>query len=140
MILRLRIALVLVFLGLLSGCDDFGLCGNSIQGKGVANSSGRVVAVVSGRDCGATSSGVYEIYLLPRDDEKIRDEYLILRADRVVGLNFQWKSERNLLISYDKARIFHYQNFWQSRYLDEFRYQIDISLLDLENSKNKGGL
>ncbi len=95
---------------LLVSCFDSDLCEfKEVQTQWSPNKLAKVV--VMKKNCGATTSNAYHIFVTNK--ETLVDEQLpVFLSDRTEGLEVFWKSDDNLLITYEKARIFKFQNFW----------------------------
>ncbi len=79
------------------------------------------------RDCGATTSYSYMLFIVPVGQE-VDGEKPVFVADNVKNLNFKWIKPKLLNISYDEARIFEFSNFKQSKELDNFSYVVELKL------------
>jgi hypothetical protein len=55
-------------------------------------------------------------------------EFDLFRADHVEAFRASWVSERMLELEFERARIFQFSNFWQSREVDDFGYQVELRL------------
>lgn len=84
-----------------------------------------VDAVLIKNNCGATTSYSYRVFIIPAGNEPNNNS--IFLADKVEDLKISWKSLKNLSITYSKARIFEFTNFWQSKKIDNFLYIVSIS-------------
>jgi hypothetical protein len=114
----------LVSLVAIAGCD------REIRGREVQRSSspdGIVDAVLLERDAGSTASTPYEIYLVPKGTKNYIPGTAVFRADNQEALNLTWIG-RTLDISYQRARIFHFTNFWNSAQIDNFQYLVELRL------------
>ena len=81
--------------------------------------------VVMEKDCGATTSISILIFIVPKGSST--DEFKpIFMADHVDGLTVNWKKAREMTIEYRNARIFSYTNFWQFRYVQNFKYIVSV--------------
>lgn len=96
----------------LVGCDAENLCSESTN-KTLESPSGESKAVVVKRDCGATTSEVYLVYIF-NADEQPAEKNAVFKSDKTEALSISWQDDRNLIISYKSARIFNFTNFWQS--------------------------
>jgi len=69
-------------------------------------------AVMITLDGGATTSIVYNIYIVPKD-KKINIDYKspIFSADHFVNLKVEWINDKLLEIRYEKARIHRFKNY-----------------------------
>lgn len=101
-----------VFLALtaLSGCMD-NVCQENLISR-IPSAGNTVYAAVSKKDCGATSSYAYRVYLSQSGKKPLEGDVVLL-ADEVDGMKVFWKTEEELIISYKKARIFKFRNFWK---------------------------
>lgn len=116
------ILLVLVFA--LTSCGQSDLC-RVVKLSEESTLNGRINAVVSEKDCGATTSDVIRVHLLSSSSDVDEDKFIFL-ADHVEELSVTWITEKTLLIEYKKARIFQFTNFWQSEELDHYNTTISI--------------
>lgn len=116
------------FFLMVSGCGKQNLCEKQELLR--KSSPDNVVDVVMVRmDCGATTDYSYQVYLTPHGGEV--SEYPIFIADKVSNIDISWKAEKSLQISYDRARIFKFKNFWQTKEIDDFQYI--VSIIEVKN-------
>lgn len=88
-----------------------------------------VDAVVTRNSAGATTSNVFRIFVVPRGQPVPSDERLErFRADKVSSLCVEWRRPRLLELRYDRARIFRFTNFWNSRDVQQFQYVVELRL------------
>lgn len=85
-----------------------------------------VDAVISRKNCGATTSYSYQIYI-EKIGEKHNDSDAIFIADKVDGIAVKWNAPKELTITYKKARIFKFTNFWNSKEVDDFKYIVSVN-------------
>lgn len=109
---------------MLTSCDNPSLCSNDeILRK---SSPDKVVdAVIVKKNCGATTSSSYSIFIVPSESE-VFDQHVFL-SDKTDNLKITWATNKQLSIVYNKARIFEYTNFWQSSKIENFKYIVEIS-------------
>lgn len=100
----------------------------------IPSESGKVDVVVLSSDAGATTSVGTHLFLVPHGYKVKTLKYAVLSMDHVGGLVINWNSEKELTLSFSKARIFHYTNFWQHQDVDDFKHIIEITLFP--NSSN----
>ncbi len=81
--------------------------------------------VVAEKDCGATTSFSTLIFVVPKG-KPIEKDNIVFRADHVEGLEVNWVAPKQMVITYRKARIFSYTNFWHSRHVENFNYTVSI--------------
>lgn len=81
--------------------------------------------VISSSNCGATVSDSFRVHIVPAGSDDL-GQYVFL-ADNVRGLKADWIGNQMLAVTYEQARIFEYQNFWESKELDNFRYKVFIT-------------
>lgn len=98
-------------LSLLVSCsDNSSLCHfEKVESKLSHDKS--VEAVIMKKNCGATTSDAYHVFISSADDV-IDEENPIFISDKTTGLKISWAAEHQLLITYDAARIFKFVNFW----------------------------
>ncbi|WP_345552489.1 hypothetical protein [Microbulbifer aestuariivivens] len=116
------ISLTITFL-LLNGCDS-SKCGSEIVSRELSPDK-RVEAVVSKVNCGATTDYSFKVYIVPTGSDSLGNQVFL--SDHTVGLRTSWIKKQRLSITYEKARIFEYTNFWQSKDLDNFEYLVSIT-------------
>jgi hypothetical protein len=90
----------------------------------------KVDPVLVETDAGATTSTGTHI-LIVKTGMKIKQadlKYSILSCDHTSLLKVYWAANEKLIISYDKARIFKYTNFWNSEGIDNWTYVVEIFL------------
>ncbi len=121
----IRITIILLLLSLV-GCDN--TCDNEILQRGV-DPSGKVEFIYVRGNCGATTSYSHHIYIVPsgKSHEKIESVFTV---DKIEKLELKWLASAQLQISYKAARIFKFTNFWQSKEVDNFKYEVKINLND----------
>ena len=106
------------------GCSSIDPC-HELEILREQSPDGAVDFVVMEKDCGATTSISTLIFIVPRGNST--DEFKpIFMADHVDGLTVNWKKAREMTIEYRNARIFSYTNFWQSRYVQNFKYIVSV--------------
>jgi hypothetical protein len=90
----------------------------------------KVDAVLVEAEAGATAStGTHILIVKPGMKIKQADlKYSILSCDHASLLKVYWAENKKLIISYDKARIFNYTNFWESADVDNWTYVVEIFL------------
>lgn len=106
-----------------SGCST-SLC-ESVTMSRQTSIDGRLDARLIQESCGATTGYVYKVYISLHGAEEKGNAVFV--ADKTKGLKISWEAEKRLLISYDRARIFNYTNFWQSKDIDNFSYIVSIT-------------
>ncbi len=108
---------------LISSCDRLSGCREDITEKLVSPDT-KVTVFQIERNCGATTSVLKSVYLAPSNN--LDSKQIIFSADRVDRLQVSWLENRKLEIKYVDARISDFQNFWISRELDNFSYEVRI--------------
>jgi hypothetical protein len=86
-----------------------------------------VEAVLIQGDGEATVSSPYKIFIVP-SGEKPKAEDEVFRADHTRGLHISWAKNNLLKVEFDKARIFRFTKFWQSRKVRDFEYIVEIKI------------
>lgn len=118
-----RIAILISIIFLSNGCNDNSVCSQKeISRK--SSPDNIVDALVVQENCGATTSYSYKVYIVP-NGEKPSNNFVFL-SDKTDKLEVSWLSSKSLSITYAKARIFEYRNFWQSRKIDNSNYIVSI--------------
>lgn len=84
-----------------------------------------VDTVIIQKNCGATTSTSDLVFIVPHGD-KVQDYSPVFNADHVKDLEVEWVDNKELEIRYREARIFDYMNFWHSKYIDNFKYQVKV--------------
>ncbi len=84
-----------------------------------------VDVVILTKDCGATTSVNKSVYIVPKG-ELVKDIAPIFLADHVSNLEAKWMKPKFLIITYNKARIFEFTNFWSSKKVNNFLYEVTI--------------
>jgi hypothetical protein len=77
---------------------------------------------------GATVGFVYKLFIVPRGAKPNKTGELLL-ADKIGDVRAVWSKPGKLEIRYDRARIFSFVNFWQSRDVDNFKYVVEVQLV-----------
>ena len=112
-----------IVLGLaLAGCDV-----EVAEIERVTSPDGKVEIVITTTDGGATTSVGYHVNLVAPGDEADLDASVLV-ADKVWNFSASWASPNRVLIQCGSARVFHFQNFWQSRKVDNFEHIVQIGL------------
>lgn len=89
-----------------------------------------VDAVLIRANAGATTSFVFEVYLVKMGDNVVpTEDKLLFRGDKMKGLKLQWVQSKLLIIQYEQGRIFQFSNFWSSRHIQNFEYEVEIRLV-----------
>lgn len=76
----------------------------------------------------ATDAIVTTIYLVAAGKEW-KGESPILGGNRLEGLQVIWKRPNFLEIHYKKGRIFSFASFWNSRDVQNFKYEVELRLV-----------
>jgi hypothetical protein len=84
-----------------------------------------VDAVVTKSNCGGTTDYSYRVSIVQAGNAPI-DSDVIFLADKAEGLGITWRAPKELMISYDKARIFRFTNFWSVKEIDNFQYIVSV--------------
>jgi hypothetical protein len=79
------------------GCGDT-ICSNQEISR-TASGDGRVEAVVTERDCGATTRLATRIHIVPKGRTTSNDETVVFVADGASGIKTQWPNSGILKIS-----------------------------------------
>lgn len=106
------------------GCDAITGCKNTELSR-IKSPDGKVEAVIVARDCGATSGASKTIYLVPAG-AKTASENAMFTCDHEEDLDFKWDGSKSGLIEYSKARIFTFRNFWSTKELENFGYEVQL--------------
>jgi hypothetical protein len=90
-----------------------------------------VDAVVVARETDATVLTPTELYIVAtgRDWSK---ETPVLKGDNFSEMNISWQEPKYLEISYKKARVFNFTNFWNSSAVQDYRYVVELRLSPTE--------
>jgi hypothetical protein len=75
---------------------------------------------------GATVPDSFFVYIVPTGASQFDDP--VLNGDHFEGLKLAWKRPKYLEIEFEKARIFHFTNFWWSKEVQDFHYEVEVSL------------
>jgi hypothetical protein len=90
-----------------------------------------VDAVLIQANAGATTSFIFEVYLVPKGNDVPPENYVLFRGDKMKGLTIRWTQAKLLEIQYEQGQIFHFSNFWISRNVQNFKYRVEILLKKL---------
>lgn len=98
--------------------------------KRVLSPDKRVEAVLIEAEGDATVANSVDVFIvLPRTKVTERDlSRSLFTADHYREIDIQWRRTQLLRISYEKARIFRFTNFWHSEVIDNWNYIVEISL------------
>ncbi|MEP6683908.1 MAG: hypothetical protein ABJA35_11635 [Parafilimonas sp.] len=104
--------------------------------KRISSFDKKVEAVLIETNGGATSSFGNAVFLVVPGKKITQDDlkYAIFNADHYQKIDIKWQANKQLLISYNKARIFNYTNFWQSGEIDNWNYVVEITLKCLSSN------
>lgn len=94
----------------------------------------RVEAVLTEISGGATTSFVYNLYIVPSKTEISKKTHELFRADHVDEIRVFWSEVKLLKIQYREARIFHFKNFWQSEEIENYSYVVELRLEPTQSS------
>jgi hypothetical protein len=108
----------------LAGCGKGDLCSEDEMSR-AASPDKRVDAVVTKGNCGGTTDYSYRVSIVQAGKAPI-DSDVIFLADKAEGLGISWRAPKELLISYKKARIFRFTNFWSAKEVDDFQYLVSV--------------
>ena len=75
---------------------------------------------------GATVATPSLVYIVPAGSRQFDDP--VLRGDYFEGLKLVWKRPKYLEIEFEKGRIFQFTNFWWSKEVQEFHYEVEVRL------------
>lgn len=103
-----------------------GMCGNAIL-KEVQSPNKKHTVVIFTRDCGATTHYSTQLSILDQDEKLENEAGNILVLDFEPKVEVRWKSDNELIVSYDKT----FQKFKEEDSFDD----IEIIYLDLPNKK-----
>ncbi len=99
------LALSVVF-ALLGGCDLTGPCEDTTLAK-VPSPDGKLAAVVSVRDCGATTARAVHVSIVAASDGPPREGANTFVIEQGAGVVAEWLAPRELLVSYEpRGRVF----------------------------------
>ncbi len=87
-----------------------------------------VDAVLIRTNAGATTSFGFEIYIVRTGDIPTEAD-LLFRGDKMEGLKLRWVQSKLLTIQYEQGQIFHFSNFWSSRDIQYFKYEVEVLLI-----------
>lgn len=105
--------------------------------KRIKSRDKKVEAVLVETNGGATVATGNLVYIVLPGQKASIDVSAIFKADYCAALDIKWKDNQQLLIIYDKARIFEFTNFWQSESVDDWNYVVEVTL---ENTSTDGQL
>lgn len=114
----------------LAGCGRATAAPSSVSDSMVRVTSPDSVldAVTTVSSVDATTPNVHRVYLVAHGQPVPVSSSESFRADYVDSLRVEWSGNRQLRIRYDKARIFHFTNFWSSREVQNFLYEVELRL------------
>lgn len=102
----------------ITGCEDKELARQK-------SPDSKVDYVIFERDCGATTSKVNKIFITP-SGQKVKGEPIFV-SDKSERISVSWLAPKLLAIEYQEARIYTFQNFWSSKEVENFNYEIRIN-------------
>jgi hypothetical protein len=116
--------LLLLLVAFLQGC-------NSPEGREIERqvSPDKVLdAVLVERQTNATVSTPTELFLVPSGKDW-NGQAPTLRGNEFEGLRVIWKRPHFLEIHYKKGRVFSFASFWNSRDVQNFKYEVELRLV-----------
>lgn len=127
----LTIRFLAICLVLIAGIQTLAVAGDRqdfVEIERSRSPDGRVEAIVKSGSIDATTPNVVELYIV-QSGADVKDENLVLVGDHFQDVTISWRRDRFLDITYLEGRIFRYQNFWQSKAVDEYSYVVEIRLI-----------
>lgn len=115
------------------GCNGSRLC-TSVEKSRTTSQDNIVDVVVIEKDCGATTPTSTHIFIVPTQ-ENVEKFTAIFIADNTKGVKVSWIRPKKLLIEYSEARIFNFTNFWSSKKVKRFKYEVEIILGEFNSGK-----
>jgi hypothetical protein len=101
----------------------------------ILSPDGRLEAVLTQSNAGATTSFKYRIYItIPGTD--FRGQESLFVGDKLRNKSnhdlplIHWNESHELLISYDSAQVYQFKNFWRSRQVDNGMFVVRVSLIE----------
>ncbi len=98
--------------------------------KRISSPDKKVDAVLIEREGGATVANSNRVFLvLP--GKKVTEDDLDLSqftADHTQNVDIEWEHNQQLLIKYEKARIFNFSNFWQAKEVEDWNHVVELRL------------
>ena len=91
----------------------------------------KVDAVLITADVDATTSPSSKVFIVKPGVKISRNDfqYAVFNSDHTNKMiRLSWTENKQLIVSFDKARIFNYTNFWESEDLDNYKYVVEIIL------------
>jgi hypothetical protein len=111
-LVRLGLLGLLVALFMISACEsDPDPCRKTEISRKISPDK-QLAAIIQTHDCGKFTSMEYQVLITSADPQKRALGYVLL-ADQVEHLELKWLNQRQLEISYQKARIFRFTNIWR---------------------------
>ena len=119
--------LMLVFLIFLQivACDVFNPCTEEEVYR-ITSLDSNVDAIIVDKNCGATTSILREIYIVPKGDS-VNNQKPIFRAEKANYLKIEWVGHKQLEISYKKARVLETNHIWSSNEINDSIYNVTIN-------------
>ena len=98
--------------------------------KRIPSPDKRVDAVQIEDEGNATVANFIQVFIVLPGVKITEDDrrYSLFKADHFSGVNIKWEKQQNLVIEYEKARIFNFCNFWQDAGLDNWNYIVELTL------------
>lgn len=81
-------------------------------------------------NAGATTSLVFEVYIVPTGGPPTEND-LLFRGDKMEELKLRWVQSKFLIVQYEQGQIFHFSNFWLSQHVQNFKYKVEIRLVQV---------
>lgn len=80
--------------------------------ENILSPNGGLKAFYETKDCGATTSSVYKVFISNIDGSS---QEQVLKASSLDKIDIVWKDEGTVDISTDSLKIYHFQNFWNDK-------------------------
>ena len=95
------------------------------------NSPDKIVDVVLVEvNGGTTVADSHRVYIVIHNREIAASDTPIFIADYISDIDIEWTTDNLASIKYNKARIFSFTNFWQSEKLDDWKYIVEVKLVN----------
>ena len=130
---NLKLGIIAIFLLILFSCSGEAKNDGSNDRKVVKRISSaekKIDAVLVEVYGGATVANSHRVYIVLHGNEILSSDYAIFIADYTIGTDIEFSPNNILSIKYDKARIFSFTNFWHSEKLDDWKYIVEVKLVN----------
>jgi hypothetical protein len=127
---------IVITVAILPGCEKVSdyLIGNDELLRLVSPDKKVEAVLLRSKSAGATVSIYYQISIVPFGKKPTRSD-TVFGAEKLEGESIEWVAPKVLEIKYKKARIIIFRNYWQSKEVENYGYNVEVVL---EKKRERG--